>query len=190
MSQEDLELEKNEEDEYSKREIKTSDEDKDQNYIKLDEKQEKKDSKITEVFNNLVNDLTVAKQKISEFLSRRNQQRNLDRENGGIETEEQKELSGKENKDVWDDRSEEVDKMGSTDTFNTTGMKSVVWKAKKERIKAKKQAREAAKQGAEAGISSGIGANLLGGEKKMSMLEKLQLRKENLNQQNGADLWR
>ncbi len=67
-----------------------------------------------------------------------NQQRNLDREVGGLEDEEQKENS---NKDVWDDRSEEVDKMGSTDTFNTTSMKSVVWKQKRDRLAKKRAAK-------------------------------------------------
>ncbi len=76
-----------------------------------------------------------------------NQQRNLDREVGGLEDEERKESS---EKDVWDDRSEEVDKMGSTDTFNTTSMKSVVWKQKRDRL-AKKRA---AKHHAEAAITA------------------------------------
>jgi predicted nuclease with TOPRIM domain len=88
------------------------DEDDDQNFIKKDEAQ------------------------VGEVKPESNQQRNLDRETGGLEEEEQKETG--EN-DVWDDRSEEVDKMGSTDTFNTTSMKSVVWKQKKDRL-AKKRA--------------------------------------------------
>jgi hypothetical protein len=71
--------------------------------------------------------------------------RDLDIETGGLEegkkgvvdiVEIQKEI-----KDVWDNRSEEVDKMGSTDTFNTTGMKSVVWKQKHDRLTHKKNAK-------------------------------------------------
>lgn len=57
-----------------------------------------------------------------------NQQRNLDLETGGLEAAEDKSISAK---DVWDDRSEEVDAMGSKTVFNSSGMKSVVWKMKK-----------------------------------------------------------
>ncbi|MBL6665096.1 MAG: hypothetical protein ISQ34_04555 [Rickettsiales bacterium] len=61
-----------------------------------------------------------------------NQTRDLDKEVGGLEDEEKKEISSE---DVWDNRSEEVDKMGSTQVFNTSGMKSVVWKKKQKRLK-------------------------------------------------------
>jgi hypothetical protein len=69
---------------------------------------------------------------------KQNQVRTLDNEVGGLEAKEDKGISSK---DVWDDRSEEVDKMGSTDTFNTSGMRSVVWNAKKNRLKAIKNAK-------------------------------------------------
>ncbi len=78
---------------------------------------------------------------------KQNQVRTLDNEVGGLEQEEDKGIS---NKDVWDDRSEEVDKMGSTDTFNTTGMRSVVWNAKKNRLKAIKNAKQNANNAVDA----------------------------------------
>ncbi len=111
-----------------------SDEDDDQNFIKKDSKEAKEDivTKAEEELQGVVDDLKKMKDQIRPAS---NQQRNLDREVGGLEEGEQKENS---EKDVWDDRSEEVDKMGSTDTFNTTGMKSVVWKQKQNRLKAKK----------------------------------------------------
>jgi hypothetical protein len=71
-----------------------------------------------------------------------NQQRNLSRETGGLEAEEDKGISAK---DAWDARSEEVDTMGSNTAkvFNSTGMKSLVWKQKKARLDNKKLAKEA-----------------------------------------------
>ena len=78
---------------------------------------------------------------------KQNQVRTLDNEVGGLEQEEDKGIS---HKDVWDDRSEEVDKMGSTDTFNTTGMRSVVWNAKKNRLKAIKNAKQNANNAVDA----------------------------------------
>lgn len=78
---------------------------------------------------------------------KQNQVRTLDNEVGGLEQEKDKGISSK---DVWDDRSEEVDKMGSTDTFNTTGMRSVVWNAKKNRLKAIKNAKQNANNAVDA----------------------------------------
>ncbi len=156
-------------------------EDDDQNFIKKgDDNHENSTDKSDE--------LVDEKDDIKEFLSKKNQQRNLDRETGGLEQQEQKESS---EKDAWDDRSQEVDKMGSTDTFNTTGMKSVVWQAKKNRLKAKKHSKEAAQEGAQAGIAAGIGADLMG-TRKMTMVEKIkalkQMRQEDAK--GGGDLWR
>jgi hypothetical protein len=165
--------------------LKLDDEDDDQDFIKLGE--ESKESKINSAFRNLVDDLQDVKQKISEFLSKKNQQRNLDRETGGFEAEEQRESS---EKDVWDDRSEDVDKMGATDTFNTTSMKSVVWTAKKNRLKAKKHSKEAAQEGAEALLAGGVGANLIGGEKKLTMTDRLKLRQDLSHEKSGGEVWR
>lgn len=63
--------------------------------------------------------------------------RTLDNEHGGLELETLK-TSKKEQKDFWDDRSEEVDKMGSVDSFNSTGIRSVIAKNKRDRVRAKK----------------------------------------------------
>ena len=109
-----------------------------------------------------------------------NQQRNLDRETGGLEEEEEKETG---EKDVWDDRSEEVDKMGSTDVFNTTGMKSVVWKQKKDRL-AKKRA---AQHHAEA-AGAAVAAQSSSKEKSfdnMGYVEKLKHLKQDRGHENN-----
>jgi len=60
-----------------------------------------------------------------------NKTRGLDTEVGGLEDKEQQ---GGSSKDAWDDRSEEVDEMGTSDVFNTTGMRSVIWKKKKRKL--------------------------------------------------------
>lgn len=116
------------EEEEDQTDSESDDEDDDQNFIRKDQPQDTKSEEIQGVIDGL--------KKLKNLIRpNSNQQRNLDRETGGLEEEEQKESS---EKDVWDDRSEEVDKMGSTDTFNTTGMKSVVWKQKKDRIARKR----------------------------------------------------
>ena len=68
------------------------------------------------------------------------QQRNLDREMGGLETEEQKESS---KKDIWDDRSEEVDRMGSHNPLGSSAKKSMLWNLIKKKLYAKKHNRSA-----------------------------------------------
>lgn len=65
-----------------------------------------------------------------------NQQRNLDRENGGLE--EQEDVQQSSEKDVWDDRSDEIDRVGAIDQLGSTGKKSMVWRKKKEKMDAKK----------------------------------------------------
>jgi hypothetical protein len=63
--------------------------------------------------------------------------RTLDNEHGGLELETAK-ITKEEQKDIWDDRSEEVDRMGSVDSFNSTGIRSFIAKNKRDRIRAKK----------------------------------------------------
>ncbi len=138
--EEELKKKKLAEDE-SDEDTTSSDEDDDQNFIRKDEPQEEKESeeKSTETKKNEPQGIF---NKIKNFVfPKNNQQRNLDKETGGLEAEKDKGIS---EKDVWDDRSEQVDKMGSTDVFNTTGMRSVVWKKKRKRLEEAKQAAEAA----------------------------------------------
>ena len=87
--------------------------------------------------------------KLKGFVFPKNiQQRNLDLETGGLEAEEDKGIS---EQDVWDSRSDEVTKMGSKNVFNSTGMRSVINKMKKnkkeeqERVEAAMDAAAAAK---------------------------------------------
>lgn len=123
-------------------------EDSDQNFIKKDGEEKKLEDHLREFVeeeNSEVQDIISELKNI--IFPKNNQQRNLARETGGLEAEEKKEISAK---DVWDDRSEEVDKMGSTDSFNTSGMKSVVWKQKRDRLAKKKYEKEHLKNAAEA----------------------------------------
>ena len=121
----------------------------DQVFIKKDDKQESdksSESKKDNRYNNSNNKDTENKNslfsKIRNFIfPKNNQVRTLDNEVGGLE---QKENANSSSKDAWDDRSEEVDKMGSADTFNSTGIKSFVWRAKFNRLKAKKNAKKSA----------------------------------------------
>lgn len=97
---------------------KRDEEDSDQNFIKKDE-------------DNIEN----VEDQQSNIKPKNNQTRTLDKEVGGLEEEQKKEISSE---DIWDDRSEEVDEMGSTNVFNGSGMKSVVWKQKRNRLKQEK----------------------------------------------------
>ncbi|MES2961907.1 MAG: hypothetical protein V4694_05930 [Pseudomonadota bacterium] len=149
-----------------------NEEDDDERFIKKDSKEEQKQTeeaqeKIEEVEAKPEVQSIIGKLKNFIF-PKSNKRRDLDLEVGGLEAKEEKKS---DEKDVWDERSEEVDKMGSTDTFNTTGMKSVVWKQKRARLAAKKHAKE----GVEAAAAS-IAANQ-GGESNfnnMGYVAKLQ----------------
>jgi hypothetical protein len=140
-----------------------NEEDDDERFVKKDSKEEQKQTETAEKKIEKVE----AKSEVQGFFSKlkklifpkSNKQRNLDLEFGGLEALEQKESS---EKDVWDDRSEEVDKMGSTDTFNTTGVKSAIWKQKRARLAAKKHAKEGAEAGAEAAAQGDQNFNNMG----------------------------
>ena len=78
------------------------------------------------------------------------QQRNLDREVGGLEEgktgseKENKELHEAHIKDIWDDRSEEVDKMGSHIPLGSTAKKSMIWRLKKAKLDGKETIKKTA----------------------------------------------
>jgi hypothetical protein len=140
-----------------------NEEDDDERFVKKDSKEEQKQSetakeKIEEVEAKPEVQSIIGKLK-KFFFPKSNKRRDLDLEVGGLEAEEQKKS---DEKDVWDDRSEEVDKMGSTDTFNTTGMKSVVWKQKRARLAAKKHAKEGAEVGVAAATEGSQNFNNMG----------------------------
>jgi len=69
-----------------------------------------------------------------------NQQRNLDREIGGLEAEAYVE-SGE--KDVWDDRSDQIDKEGAIDQLGSAAKKSMIWRIKKGKMDDKKHSKSA-----------------------------------------------
>lgn len=168
-------------------EEKKSEDDDGRSIKKGEEQQEESTEKenLDKAFSNLVSDVNDAAIELSEFLSKKNQQRNLVRENGGLESEEQKEVS---TKDSWDDRSEEIDKMGDYDISEDKAANMVQWAAKKNRLKSKKSAKDAAKAGMEGGgVAIGLAA-LAPNEKKMTMAEKLKIKAE--TQVQAKDIWR
>ena len=68
------------------------------------------------------------------ILPESNQQRNLDREVGGLEASEKPAL---DSIDPWEGRSEEIDEIGSIDQLGSTGKKSMIWRKKKAKLDAK-----------------------------------------------------
>jgi hypothetical protein len=140
---------------FDKNILPKNEEDDDERFVKKDSKEEQKQTETVEEEIEKVEakseDQSII-DKLKNFISpKNNKQRDLDSEVGGLEMKKQKESN---EKDVWDERSEEVDKMGSTDTFNTTGMKSVIWKQKRAKLAAKKHAKEGA-EALDAGASKG-----------------------------------
>lgn len=84
------------------------DEDDDQNFIKKDDPEEKREEVFQDIKSDLdaaVEDLEVAKNGVRP---EGNQQRNLDRETGGVEAEQDLGIS---EKDAWDDRGAEIIEM-------------------------------------------------------------------------------
>lgn len=69
-----------------------------------------------------------------------NQQRNLDREVGGVEAHAYVETG---EKDVWDDRSDQIDKEGAIDQLGSAAKKSMIWRIKKGKMDNKKHAESA-----------------------------------------------
>ncbi len=124
----------------------TPDEDDDERFIRKDS-QEQELEEFQEEVEEVIGDLDYS----ASILPESHQQRNLDRETGGLEQEKDDGIS---EKDVWDDRSEEVDRMGSVDPYGTSGKKSMLWKLKKKRLdekeEIKEQAAEAAQEAAKA----------------------------------------
>lgn len=148
-----------------------------------DEKFIKKDEKLEEAFNNLNTDITAVVEELKGIEVTRTQERNLARENGGLEASTkvevpQTEEEEKEKEDVWDKRGKEIQDM-AVDVFNSTGMRSVVWKEKRKRLEEKKEHLEAAATGA------------VVEESMVQKIKKLkQDRSTDINNNQGAGAWR
>ena len=70
-----------------------------------------------------------------------NQQRNLDREEGGLEAEESKSESSVI--DEWDNRGQEVAEMGKSNPINnSSGKKAMLWNIKRKKLQEKKIEKE------------------------------------------------
>jgi hypothetical protein len=170
---------------FSKKNQSENPEEDDQRFIKKDEaSQDAESEQISEVKSQL-DEIVIDLKQSSAIRPEGYQQRNLDREIGGLEEEKIKQSS---EKDAWDDRSEEVDKMGSTDTFNTTSMKSTVWRHKKDRLTRKKLAKDHqnAAENSLAAISSINSKNNVSSFDSMSNLQKLKnLRQDRSSSNQG-----
>ena len=105
------------------------DKDDDQSYIKKDEETIDQSS---EVQNPSEGDFN----KKNDILPDGTRRRDLDVEKGGLESElDVRDRDG----DAWDERSEEVDKMGSIDPLNDTSSKrSMIWRLKRKRRREEK----------------------------------------------------
>ncbi len=120
----------------------SEDSDSDPNFIKKDEKQEKKDDDLTSESAEEIGDVIDALKKTSPAVRpESNQQRNLDRENGGLE--EGEDVQQSDSPDVWDGRSEEVDEMGSHVPLASSAKKSMIWGVKKKKLEEKKMKQSA-----------------------------------------------
>ncbi len=106
-----------------------------------DEQFRKKDE---EMFERIKNELEDAKKRLEGILPESNQQRNLDRETGGLEVGKDKGIS---QKDIWDDRGKQIAQMIENDrdlnTAKSSRNKSFIHRKKIEKMH-KKNNKEAA----------------------------------------------
>jgi hypothetical protein len=125
-----------------------------------------------------------------------NQQRNLDREVGG--TEEGKVGSEKANdelqeihtKDIWDDRSEEVDKMGSHIPLGSNAKKSMIWRLKKAKLDGKEAIAKAA-DAIEAHSINKSGKVFDSSKQQGGFKQMIQARQDRSNENDkGGGIWR
>jgi hypothetical protein len=156
--------------------LKKKTESDDQNFIRKDKPEEQKDEgvKAEEAQKNAIR-------------PEGNQQRNLDRETGGLEAKEAdtsakalEELS----KDVWDKRSEEVDQMGTdhAKVFNSTGIRSLIWKNKKKKMDLAKEVvagihNHRGKKGGQSEDAPAQGFGI-GAAPQQTFIAKMQVRRE------------
>lgn len=129
---------------------KEDDEDGDQNFIKFDgEAPEKPAEKRSKVFDNIKNALQNAFKRLEGVRPESNQQRNLDRETGGLEAEADKGVS---DEDAWDDRAKQV--MGMIDdaqelnNASTSSREQSFIHMEKQKKRHNKRNQELAKEGA------------------------------------------
>jgi len=168
----------------------------DQKFIKRDEAESVKNAEeVVEVIDDLSG---------SEIKPKNNQQRNLDRETGGVEAQSDKqttEVGGfedwqenqKSKKDAWDDRSKEVDLMGSHNPLGTSAKKSMIWRNKKKKMDEKKML-EAAAESLVAGTavkSSSQGYNSANPQQSfVSNLKNLKQDRSSINDSRGGGMGR
>lgn len=137
-----------------------SDEDDDQNFIDKQEQEEQASEEVKKEVKASPEVKGIIKKLMNLINPESKQLRDLSRETGGLEVEEDKGLS---EKDIWDDRSEEVDRMGSVNPIGNSAKKSMIWRQKKAKLDEKKaekasDAMEAHQQSTK-GYNSALGGN-------------------------------
>lgn len=149
---------------------KPEDDDGDQNFIKFDgQNQEKPEQKRLKVLDGIKNALKTAIKKLEGVRPESNQQRNLDRETGGVEAEIDPGIS---EKDAWDDRSKQVmnmiDDEQDLNNSSTSSREQSFIHMEKQRKRRNKKNQELAKDGA-------------GFVAQLNQLRKAKLDKSNMN---------
>jgi len=171
------------------------DESDDQIFIGNQNYEEEIKAQLDAAFNNLLSDIADLKNQLQEAQNNKGvlpdvkKRRDLDIETGGVEggikgTTDVKEME-QAIKDVWDGRSEEVDKM-AVNVFETSGMRSVVDRKKKERLAAIKHAKDMKKNPEAASKDDVKGDKKSEVPEKMSFLKKISKMKEDRSHEEGA----
>ncbi len=116
----------------------------DQNFISniqdSTQKSESSSPKISEEDGKKIDDIIELLRK-NQIMPISNQQRNLDREEGGLEAEESKSESSVI--DEWDNRGQEVAEMGKSNPINnSSGKKAMLWNIKRKKLQEKKIEKE------------------------------------------------
>lgn len=178
----------NPEDQKLEEELKKKlEEDDDEKFIRKDEPgkdepEEENNVKLGEEVQGIIS-------KLKNFIFPENKQvRTLDHEVGGLEAEEQKATSSV---DIWDERSNEVDQMGTdhAKVFNSSGMRSVVWKKKRERLEAEEamEAEEAPKKGGKRQKTDQAAQGLgVGAVTQQSFVAKAQMKRDMKQEDRGG----
>lgn len=115
--------------------------------IKSTEKSADSSAKISEEDGKKIDDIIELLRK-NNIRPINNQQRNLDREEGGLESEENE--SEIASIDAWDGRGEEIIKMAESNPINkSSGKKAMLWNLKRKKLQEKKNKEEIAELSAD-----------------------------------------
>jgi hypothetical protein len=137
--------------------------------------------KIAEV--NEITEIAEELKKTSTVRPESNQQRNLDRETGGLEQADYREI---DTKDPWEDRSDEIDREGSIDQLGSDSKKSMIWRKKKAKLDLEESI-EAARDSQENNQGAGKSFDSRYGNQG-GLNQILQARQDNSNSRGGGGM--